>query len=151
MDWLPVALVVVLAMGFTYTNGFHDAANAIATSVSTRALTPRIALALAAVMNLLGGFAGVRVAQTIGADIIEVPMGPSGVAVCAAALIGAIGWNMSRGGVACPPRRHTPSSAAWAAPRWLPARRSSGAASSTGWSCRWSSRPSWDWPAASSS
>ncbi|MDF3045540.1 MAG: inorganic phosphate transporter [Ornithinibacter sp.] len=94
MDWLPVALVVVLAMGFTYTNGFHDAANAIATSVSTRALTPRIALALAAVMNLLGGFAGVRVAQTIGADIIEVPMGPSGVAVCAAALIGATGWNL---------------------------------------------------------
>ena len=78
MDWLPVALVVVLAMGFTYTNGFHDAANAIATSVSTRALTPRIALALAAVMNLLGGFAGVRVAETIGSDIIEVPMGGTG-------------------------------------------------------------------------
>ena len=78
VDWLPVALVVVLAMGFTYTNGFHDAANAIATSVSTRALTPRIALALAAVMNLLGGFAGVRVAQTIGGDIIEVPMGALG-------------------------------------------------------------------------
>ena len=94
MDWLPVAFVVVLAMGFTYTNGFHDAANAIATSVSTRALTPRIALALAAVMNLLGGFVGVRVAQTIGGDIIEVPMGTSGVAVCAAALLGAIGWNM---------------------------------------------------------
>jgi PiT family inorganic phosphate transporter len=94
VDWLPVAFVVVLAMGFTYTNGFHDAANAIATSVSTRALTPRIALALAAVMNLLGGFVGVRVAQTIGGDIIEVPMGTSGVAVCAAALLGAIGWNM---------------------------------------------------------
>ena len=94
MDWLPVALVVLLAMGFTYTNGFHDAANAIATSVSTRALTPRIALALAAVMNLLGGFAGVRVAQTIGADIIEVPMGATGVALCAGALIGAIGWNL---------------------------------------------------------
>ena len=94
MDWLPVALVVVLAMVFTYTNGFHDAANAIATSVSTRALTPRIALALAAVMNLLGGFAGVRVAQTIGGDIIEVPMGAEGVALCAGALIGAIGWNM---------------------------------------------------------
>jgi inorganic phosphate transporter, PiT family len=94
VDWVAVALVVVLAMGFTYTNGFHDAANAIATSVSTRALTPRIALGLAAVMNLLGGFAGVRVAQTIGGDIIEVPMGPSGVALCAGALIGAIGWNM---------------------------------------------------------
>ena len=94
MDWLPVAFVVVLAMGFTYTNGFHDAANAIATSVSTRALTPRIALGLAAVMNLAGGFLGVEVAQTIGSDIIEVPMGGAGVAVCAGALIGAIGWNM---------------------------------------------------------
>ena len=94
MDWLPVALVVVLAMGFTYTNGFHDAANAIATSVSTRALTPRIALVLAAVMNLVGGFVGVRVAQTIGSDIIEVPTGGTGVAVCAGALVGAIGWNM---------------------------------------------------------
>ena len=94
MDWLPVALVVVLAMGFTYTNGFHDAANAIATSVSTRALTPRIALALAAVMNLVGGFAGVRVAKTIGGDIIEVPMGDSGVAICAGALIGATLWNL---------------------------------------------------------
>src|SRR6478752_8749621 len=81
-------------MGFTYTNGFHDAANAVATSVSTRALTPRIALALAAVMNLLGGFAGVRVAQTIGADIIEVPMGATGVAICAGALIGAAAWNL---------------------------------------------------------
>jgi len=94
VDWASVALVVALAMGFTYTNGFHDAANAIATSVSTRALTPKIALGLAATMNLLGGFAGVRVAQTIGADIISVPMGGAGVAVCAAALVGAICWNM---------------------------------------------------------
>ncbi len=94
MDWLPVALVLALAMGFTYTNGFHDAANAIATSVSTRSLTPRIALVLAAVMNLLGGFAGVRVAKTIGGDIIEVPMGATGVAICAGALIGASLWNL---------------------------------------------------------
>jgi PiT family inorganic phosphate transporter len=94
VDWLPVALVVVLAMGFTYTNGFHDAANAIATSVSTRSLTPRIALVLAAVMNLLGGFAGVRVAKTIGGDIIEVPAGTTGVAICAGALIGASLWNL---------------------------------------------------------
>ena len=94
MDWASVALVVVLALGFTYTNGFHDAATAIAPSVSTRALPPKIALGLAATMNLLGGFAGVRVAQTIGADIISVPMGGAGVAVCAAALVGAICWNM---------------------------------------------------------
>lgn len=94
MDWWPVGLVVVLAMGFTYTNGFHDAANAVATSVTTRALTPRIALGLAAVMNLLGAFVGVRVARTIGSDIITVPMGATGLATCAGALVGATAWNM---------------------------------------------------------
>ena len=113
MDWLPVAFVVVLAMGFTYTNGFHDAANAIATSVSTRALTPRIALALAAVMNLLGGFVGVRVAQTIGGDIIEVPRArrasPSAPQRCSARSAG----TCSPGGGACRRRRRTPSSGAW--------------------------------------
>ncbi|KRE60083.1 inorganic phosphate transporter [Nostocoides sp. Soil756] len=94
MDWWPTALVVVLAMGFTYTNGFHDAANAIATSVSTRALTPRIALGLGAVMNLLGAFAGMRVAETIGSDIVEVPTGPTGIVLCIGALVGATGWNL---------------------------------------------------------
>jgi PiT family inorganic phosphate transporter len=94
VDWWPVALVVVLALAFTYTNGFHDAANAVATSVSTRALTPRIALVLAAVMNLLGGFAGVRVAETIVGDIVTVPDGATGLALCAGALVGAIGWNL---------------------------------------------------------
>ena len=94
MEWWPVTLVVVLALGFTYTNGFHDAGNAVATSISSRALTPRIALALASIMNLAGGFAGVRVAQTIGNDIVTVPEGPRGLAVCAGALVGAIGWNL---------------------------------------------------------
>ena len=54
MDLAIVIAVVVVALVFDYTNGFHDAANAIATSVSTRALTPRVALALAAVMNFVG-------------------------------------------------------------------------------------------------
>ena len=54
MDLLAVVFVVALAKGFNYTNGSHDAANAIATSVSTRALTPRIALVMAAVFNLFG-------------------------------------------------------------------------------------------------
>ncbi|PKW26668.1 inorganic phosphate transporter [Phycicoccus duodecadis] len=94
MDWWPVALVVVLAMGFTYTNGFHDAANAIATSVTTRALTPRIALGLGAVMNLLGAFAGMRVAETIGSDIVVVPTGATGIVLCVGALVGATGWNL---------------------------------------------------------
>lgn len=94
MDWLPVASVVLLALGFAYTNGFHDTANAIATSVSTRALTPRVAVALAACANLLGAFFGARVAQTVGNDIIAAPTGAVGLSVCASALLGAIGWNL---------------------------------------------------------
>jgi len=81
-------------MGFNYTNGFHDAANAIATSVSTRALTPRVALAMAAVANLFGAFFGTKVAQTIGSGIIEQPQGVNGLWLVAAALVGAIGWNL---------------------------------------------------------
>lgn len=93
-NWVPVALVIVLAMGFNYTNGFHDAANAIATSVSTRALTPRVALAMAAVFNLIGAFLGTGVAKTVGTGIIAPPEGMTGLAIVGAALIGAIGWNM---------------------------------------------------------
>src|SRR6186713_843921 len=91
---LGVGAVIALAMGFDYTNGFHDAANAIATSISTRALTPRVALALAAVMNLLGAFLGTKVASTIGSGIIDAPTGYSGLVVVFAALIGAISWNL---------------------------------------------------------
>jgi PiT family inorganic phosphate transporter len=94
MEFLPIALVIALAMGFNYTNGFHDAANAIATSVSTRALTPRIALAMAAVANLVGAFFGAKVAKTVGSGIIEQPSGANGLWLVAAALVGAIGWNL---------------------------------------------------------
>jgi PiT family inorganic phosphate transporter len=94
MEWLPVGLVIALAMGFNYTNGFHDSANAIATSVSTRALTPRVALLMAAVANLVGAFFGKKVADTVGKGIIDAPEGTTGLVICAAALIGAIGWNL---------------------------------------------------------
>jgi PiT family inorganic phosphate transporter len=94
MDWLPTAVVIALAMGFNYTNGFHDAANAIATSVSTRALTPRIALGMAAIANLFGAFFGTKVAATIGKGIIDAPSGTQGLILVGAALIGAISWNM---------------------------------------------------------
>ena len=94
MEWLPTAIVIALAMGFNYTNGFHDAANAIATSVSTRALTPRIALGMAAVANLFGAFFGTKVAATIGKGIIDAPSGTEGLFLVGAALVGAIGWNM---------------------------------------------------------
>ncbi|MBN1170755.1 MAG: inorganic phosphate transporter, partial [Micromonosporaceae bacterium] len=65
-ELIAVLCVIAAAMLFDYTNGFHDAANAIATSISTRALTPRTALALAAVGNLVGAFLGKGVAQTVG-------------------------------------------------------------------------------------
>jgi len=94
VEWLPTAFVIALAMGFNYTNGFHDAANAIATSVSTRALTPRIALGMAAVANLFGAFFGTKVAATIGKGIIDAPSGTEGLFLVGAALVGAIGWNM---------------------------------------------------------
>ena len=70
MDLAIVITVVVVALVFDYTNGFHDAANAIATSVSTRALTPRVALILAAVMNFVGAFLGQKVAHTV-SDVID--------------------------------------------------------------------------------
>jgi PiT family inorganic phosphate transporter len=88
---------VCIALFFDYTNGFHDAANAIATSVSTQALTPRIALALAAVMNFAGSFLGVKVAKTIadilsGFDAIVTPA--HALVVVMSALVGAIVWNL---------------------------------------------------------
>ena len=91
---LLVVVIVLVALGFDYTNGFHDSANAIATSVSTRALRPRVALALAAVMNVLGALISTKVAATVGKGIITPPAGRSGLAVILAALIGAIGWNL---------------------------------------------------------
>ncbi|WP_026313415.1 inorganic phosphate transporter [Actinomadura flavalba] len=88
-----LVLVIVVALVFDYTNGFHDAANAIATSVSTRALTPRAALIMAAVMNLVGALLGVQVAKTV-SDVITPPSGLHGLTVVAAGVLGAITWNM---------------------------------------------------------
>lgn len=91
-----VILVVVVSLAFDYTNGFHDAANAIATSVATRALTPKVALLMAACMNFLGALLGTGVAETIGSGIVEVSPadGVSGLLVVFAGLIGAVMWNL---------------------------------------------------------
>ncbi|MEW2117438.1 inorganic phosphate transporter [Streptomyces sp. NPDC005474] len=94
MDTFALIVTIGVALGFTYTNGFHDSANAIATSLSTRALTPRAALAMAAVMNLLGAFLGSGVAKTVSEGLIETPKGSSGMAILFAALVGAITWNL---------------------------------------------------------
>jgi inorganic phosphate transporter, PiT family len=89
-----VIAVIAIALIFDYTNGFHDAANAIATSVSTRALTPRVALILAAVMNFVGAFLGTEVAETVGKGVIEAPDGTHGLTVVLGGLVGAIAWNL---------------------------------------------------------
>lgn len=93
MEFALIAAVVVVALVFDYTNGFHDAANAIATSVSTRALTPRVALILAAVMNFIGAFLGQKVAHTV-SDTISPPEGTHGLVIVMAGLLGAITWNL---------------------------------------------------------
>ena len=86
--------IVLIALAFDYTNGFHDAANAIATTVSTKALTPRIALALAAIMNVVGALVSTKVATTIGSGIVDPPQNNEGLQMVFAALIGAITWNL---------------------------------------------------------
>ncbi|HTI29162.1 MAG TPA: inorganic phosphate transporter [Methylomirabilota bacterium] len=84
--------VLGLAVLFDYINGFHDTANAIATSVSTRALSPRVAIAMSATANFVGALTGTAVAKTIGAGLITHQA--EGGLVVAAALIGAIVWNL---------------------------------------------------------
>ncbi|QAY69819.1 inorganic phosphate transporter [Xylanimonas protaetiae] len=96
MEVALVVLVVALALGFDYTNGFHDAANAIATSVSTRALTPRVALGMAAVMNFAGALLGTAVAETIARSIVDLGHASTTteLTVVLCALLGAITWNL---------------------------------------------------------
>jgi PiT family inorganic phosphate transporter len=89
-----VVVIILVALGFDFTNGFHDSANAIATSVSTRALTPRLALGLAAAMNVLGALVSTKVAKTIGGGILARPSGHDGLVLVLAALLGAIAWNL---------------------------------------------------------
>ncbi|MET3729142.1 PiT family inorganic phosphate transporter [Fictibacillus halophilus] len=91
---LITVLVVIGALAFDFINGFHDTANAIATSVSTKALTPRRAIILAAVMNFVGAMTFTGVAKTITKDIVDPFTLPNGSVVILAALIAAIAWNL---------------------------------------------------------
>jgi inorganic phosphate transporter, PiT family len=86
-------VVVALALAFDFTNGFHDAANAIATSVSTRALSPRQAVAMAAVLNFAGAFVSLEVAASVATGIVE--SGEVTTTVLACGLIGSIVWNVT--------------------------------------------------------
>lgn len=94
LEFTPLAAVVIAALVFAYTNGFHDAATSLATSISTRALTPRVAVVMAAAMNMVGAFLGEGVARTIGESLIAPPSGTEGLAVLFAALVGAVVWNI---------------------------------------------------------
>src|SRR3954468_13877324 len=87
-----VILTVATALVFDFTNGFHDTANAMATSIATRALPPKVAVGLAALLNFVGAFLSLKVAATIAEDIVR----PDAVtpAVILAGLLGGIFWNL---------------------------------------------------------
>jgi PiT family inorganic phosphate transporter len=90
-DFLLV-LVVITALSFDFTNGFHDTGNAMATSIATKALSPRIAVALSAVLNLIGAFLSLSVAATIASGLVDT--GLVTLTVVAAGLAGGITWNL---------------------------------------------------------
>src|SRR5919108_2977057 len=87
-----LVLVVGTALAFDFTNGFHDTANVVATSISTRAMSPRIAVGYAAALNFVGAFVSLAVAATIAQDVVSSDaITPT---VVFAGLIGAISWNL---------------------------------------------------------
>jgi len=92
MELTLLILVILVALAFEYINGFHDSANAIATVVSTKVLTPRIAVIYGAGLNFLGAFFGTHVAKTIGKGIVDAESVTQTVILCA--LLGAIIWNL---------------------------------------------------------
>jgi inorganic phosphate transporter, PiT family len=92
MNDVLLVVVVVIALGFDFTNGFHDTANAIATSVGTRAVTPRVAVLIAAVANLLGAFVTTAVAKNVAKGLIDAHLATQQTVL--AALLGAIAWNL---------------------------------------------------------
>lgn len=96
MEWtlIIITIVILLALAFDFINGFHDTANAIATSVSTRALTPRQAILLAASLNFVGALTFTGVAKSIGGGIADPATLEHGMQIVTAALISAIAWNL---------------------------------------------------------
>ncbi len=92
---LVVGVVVALAVFFDFTNGFHDTANAMATPIATGALKPRVAVAIAAVMNLVGAFLSTAVAKTLSVDTLNTDIAQVGPELVFAGLTGAILWNLA--------------------------------------------------------
>jgi inorganic phosphate transporter, PiT family len=91
---LIVVIVVATALAFDFTNGFHDTANVVATSISTRAMAPQIAVGYAAVLNFAGAFISLEVAATVANDVVAVRAEPEFLLVVFGGLVGAIAWNL---------------------------------------------------------
>ena len=89
---LILVIVVATALAFDFTNGFHDTANVVATSISTRAMSPRIAVTYAAILNFVGAFISLQVAATIASGIVDADL--ITLQIVFAGLIGAISWNL---------------------------------------------------------
>src|ERR687890_1246293 len=92
MDDIVLWIVVGTALAFDFSNGFHDTANAVATSISTRAMPPRVAVTLAAVLNFVGAFLSLAVAATVASGIVDAGLVTPEIVF--AGLIGAIFWNL---------------------------------------------------------
>src|SRR3990170_3771442 len=91
-ELLTVVIVVATALAFDFTNGFHDTANVVATSISTRAMAPRIAVGYAAILNFVGAFVSLEVAATVASDVVD--PGSISLLVVFGGLVGAIAWNL---------------------------------------------------------
>ncbi|MBG6190792.1 PiT family inorganic phosphate transporter [Arthrobacter sp. CAN_A212] len=94
MELFLLGIVVVLAGGFAFLNGFHDVSNSVATAVRTRALTPSVAVLLVALFNLVGALLGTGVALLFTGDAIRLPPGRVGLGILIAALIAALSWGL---------------------------------------------------------
>jgi PiT family inorganic phosphate transporter len=92
-DDVVIAIVVATALLFDFTNGFHDTANVVATSISTHAMPPRVAVAYAAIFNFAGAFISLAVAATVAKDVVDA--GAITPTVVFAGLVGAIAWNLA--------------------------------------------------------
>src|SRR6188768_1727406 len=88
-----VVIVIAAALTFDFTNGFHDTANVVATSISTRAMSPRMAVGFAAVLNFAGAFISLEVAATVAKDVVDADAINSETVIFAG-LVGAIAWNL---------------------------------------------------------
>src|SRR3954465_4737037 len=93
MDDIVLWIVVGTALAFDFTNGFHDTANAVATSISTRAMPPKVAVGLAASLNFVGAFLSLQVAAPIATGRVRAAVIPPSMVL--AGLIGAIAWNLA--------------------------------------------------------